>query len=140
MRTDCAPLLANLFLFYHGCKFTKGKLKQNSQVAKPFSNTFRYIDDLLLKTPCLNKKLATYLQLLELKRTMETDSRLPYLDLDINNRDRKFIMAVFDKRDCFSFHIQCNLDYPDLVYLDPRLSGLAGDQKKLPRMRGRRGQ
>ena len=25
--------------------------------------------------------------------------------------------------------IQCNLDYPDLVYPDPRLSGLAGDQK-----------
>ena len=24
--------------------------------------------------------------------------------------------------------IQCNLDYPDLVYPDPRLSGLAGDQ------------
>ena len=26
-------------------------------------------------------------------------------------------------------HVQCNLDCPDLVYLDPRLSGLAGDQK-----------
>ena len=25
--------------------------------------------------------------------------------------------------------VQCNLDYPDLVYPDPRLSGLAGDQK-----------
>ena len=25
--------------------------------------------------------------------------------------------------------LQCNLDYPDLVYPDPRLSGLAGDQK-----------
>ena len=24
--------------------------------------------------------------------------------------------------------VQCNLDYPDLVYPDPRLSGLAGDQ------------
>ena len=26
------------------------------------------------------------------------------------------------------FGLQCNLDYPDLIYLDPRLSGLAGDQ------------
>ena len=25
--------------------------------------------------------------------------------------------------------LQCNLDYPDLVYPEPRLSGLAGDQK-----------
>ena len=26
-------------------------------------------------------------------------------------------------------YVQCNLDYPDLIYLDPRLSGLAEDQK-----------
>ena len=25
--------------------------------------------------------------------------------------------------------VQCNLDYPDLVYLEPRLSGLALDQQ-----------
>ena len=58
MGTDCAPLLANLFLFYHEYKFMKAKLKQNSQVAKLFSNTFRYIDDLII--PRSNRKLATY--------------------------------------------------------------------------------
>ena len=26
-------------------------------------------------------------------------------------------------------YVQCNLNYLDLVYPDPRLSGLAGDQK-----------
>ena len=36
---------------------------------------------------------------------METDSRLSYLDLEINIRDRKLTMAIFDKRDRFSFHI-----------------------------------
>ena len=25
--------------------------------------------------------------------------------------------------------LQCNLDYPDLVYPEPRLSGLVGDKK-----------
>ena len=44
MGTDCAPFLANLFLFY---KFMKEKLKRDKQLAKTFSNTFRYIDDLL---------------------------------------------------------------------------------------------
>ena len=34
---------------------------------------------------------------------METDSRLSYLDFEINIRDRKFTMVVFDKWD--SFHI-----------------------------------
>ena len=46
-----------------------------------------------------------YPQQLELKRTTETDSRLSYLDLEINIRNRKFATAVFDKRDGFSFHI-----------------------------------
>ena len=54
-------------------------------------------------TPPLNRKLATYPQL-ELKRTTETDSRLSYLDLEVNISDR-FTMAVFDKRDGFNFHI-----------------------------------
>lgn len=107
MGTDCAPLLANLFLFYHEYKFMKGKLKQNSQVAKLFSNTFRYIDDLLtLNNPTFEQEISNiYPQQLELKRTTETDSRLSYLDLEINIRDRKFTTAVFDKRDGFSFHI-----------------------------------
>ena len=30
---------------------------------------------------------------------------------------------------CLQIMLQCNLDYPDLVYLDPRLSRLARDQK-----------
>ena len=39
---------------------------------------------------------------LELKRTTETESRLSYLDIEL---DRKFTTAVFDKRDRFDFHI-----------------------------------
>jgi hypothetical protein len=35
----------------------------------------------------------------------ETDSRLSYLDLEVNISDRRFTTAVFDKRDNFSFHI-----------------------------------
>ena len=107
MGTDCAPLLANLFLFYYEYKFMKEKLKQNSQVAKIFSNTFRYIDDLLtLNNPTFEQEISNiYPQQLELKRTTETDSRLSYLDLEVNISDRRFTTAVFDKRDGFNFHI-----------------------------------
>ena len=106
MGTDCAPLLANLFLFYYEYKFMKEKLKQNSQVAKIFSNTFRYIDDLLkLNNPTFEQEISNiYPQQLELKRTTETDSRLSYLDLEVNISDRRFTTAVFDKRDGFNFH------------------------------------
>ena len=69
MGTDCAPLLANLYLFSFEYKFMKALLKNNNKPetavqslhlfslgitwffyiskAKHFSNTFRYIDDLL---------------------------------------------------------------------------------------------
>ena len=51
----------------------KAKLKQNSQVAKLFSNTFRYIDDLLmLNNPMFKQEISNIYPLqLELKRTTD---------------------------------------------------------------------
>ena len=46
------------------------------------------------------------------KKTTETNSRLSYLDLEVNIVDGKFTTAVFDKRDGFSFHI-VNFPYMD---------------------------
>ena len=45
--TDCAPLLANLFLFYYEYKYMKNLIMNNIILAKKFNNTMRYIDDLL---------------------------------------------------------------------------------------------
>ena len=47
MGTDCAPLLANLFLFYYEFKFIKDTLRNNPSKARKFNFTGRYIDDLL---------------------------------------------------------------------------------------------
>ena len=49
MGTDCAPVVA---LFAYECEFMKGLLKDNITLAIKFSNTYRYIDDLL----CINNK------------------------------------------------------------------------------------
>ena len=49
MGTDCAPLIANLFLFYYEYNFMKGLIKTNINLAKRFSTTVRYIDDLLTR-------------------------------------------------------------------------------------------
>ena len=47
MGTDCAPLVANLFLFYYEYKYMRNLIKTNLIRAKRFCNTMRYIDDLL---------------------------------------------------------------------------------------------
>ena len=54
MGTDCAPLLANLYLFYFEYKFMKNLMKNNFSKARSFTYyLFWYIDDLLtINNPC----------------------------------------------------------------------------------------
>ena len=47
MGMDCAPLVANLCLFYYEYRYMKNMIKTNLMLAERFSNTMRYIDDLL---------------------------------------------------------------------------------------------
>ena len=99
----------------------KTKLKQNSQLAKTFSCTFRYIDDLLtLNNPNFVDEIKNiYPTQLELKKTTETDSKLSYLDLEINILDGKFTTTVYDKRDGFNFRI---VNFPYITYLANQLT------------------
>ena len=47
MGTDCAPLLANLFLFYYEYECMKNLVEDNLQAAMKFNGTMRYIDDFI---------------------------------------------------------------------------------------------
>jgi hypothetical protein len=48
MGTNCAPLLADLFLYLYEADFIQGLLKKNEKkLARSFNYTFRYIDDVL---------------------------------------------------------------------------------------------
>ena len=47
MGTNCAPLLANLFLCSYEVKFLGSMKKSNEKLAKAFNLTSRYIDDLI---------------------------------------------------------------------------------------------
>jgi hypothetical protein len=48
MGTNCAPLLADLFLYSYEADFIQGLLKKNEKkIARSFNFTFRYIDDVL---------------------------------------------------------------------------------------------
>ena len=46
MSTNCAPLLADLFLYSYEADFIRGLLQKNGKnLARSFNYTFRYIDE-----------------------------------------------------------------------------------------------
>jgi hypothetical protein len=63
-------------------------------------------DNIILNNSTFKQEISNiYPRQLELKRITEMDSRLSYLNLEVNNSDRRFTTTVFDKSDNFSFHI-----------------------------------
>lgn len=114
MGTDCAPFLANLFLFAYEYQWLTEKLKRKEfDDLKKFNACFRYIDDLL----CINNHqlmddVMTEIYPKELSLTSD-DAILQchYLDLDLEIRDDKIHSKLFDKRDAFGFSI---VNFPDL--------------------------
>ena len=113
MGTDCAPFLANLFLFYFEYNYMKDLIKSNIHLAKQFSYTTRYIDDLLtLNNNRFTKVIPNiYPPELELKRTTESPTMLSYLDILIIIENGKYHTTNFYKRDNFGFTI---VNFPHL--------------------------
>ena len=107
MGTDCAPQLANLFLFHYEYLYMKNLMRDNLCMAKKFGNTVRYIDDLLtLNNNNFEEEIPNiYPSELTLKRTSESDTKLSYLDISISICSSKYVTEVYDKRDAFNFNI-----------------------------------
>ena len=83
MGTNCAPLLADLFLYSYESEFLQ-KLVKDKKIheARAFNFTYRYIDDVL----SINSRFAEFLPLiyppeLEAKETIDTASSASFLDL-----------------------------------------------------------
>jgi hypothetical protein len=109
MGTNCAPLLADLFLFAYESEFLTNLVKSKKvHLAKKFNLSFRYIDDLISFN---NDKINEYLHLiyppeLEIKETTEKNSLVSYLDLCIEiQNDGNLCTKLYDKRDDFNFPI-----------------------------------
>ena len=101
MGTNCAPLLAYLFLYSYEAEFIQSLLKAGKKhLAQQFNFTYRYIDDVLsLK----NTKFAEYLEFI--KETMETAAASSYLDCYLYIDNGKLTTRLYDKRDDFNFPI-----------------------------------
>jgi hypothetical protein len=115
MGTDCAPFLANLFLFSFEFQWMYEKLKKKQfYLLQKFKYCCRYIDDLfainnykLLKT--LQHKI--YPPELEITTDDKNDQQVHYLDLDILIANARFSYCIYDKRDKFNFPI---VNFPHL--------------------------
>ena len=108
MGTNCAPLLADLFLYSYEADVVQSLLKAGKKhLAQQFNVTYRYIDDVLsLK----NTKFAECLDFiypreLEIKETTETAASSSYLDCFLYTDSRKLTHRLYDKRDDFNFPI-----------------------------------
>ena len=83
MGTNCAPLLADLFLYSNKSDFIQGLLKKNERkLARSFNFTFRYIDEVLSLNNSRFGDLVDriYPIELEIKDTTSTDKSDSYLD------------------------------------------------------------
>ena len=108
MRSNCAPLLADLFLYPNEAEFVQSLLKAGKKhLAQQFNFTYRYRDDVL----SLKKtKFAEYLKFiypreLEIKETMETAAASSYLDCYLYIDNGKLTTRLNDKWDDFKFPI-----------------------------------
>ena len=109
MGTNCAPLLADLFLHSYEADFIQKMLKSDRKIiAKDFNFTYRYIDDVLsLNNPKFSEFLhVIYPSELEIKDTTESGCSASYLDLLLEyDNEKKLCVKLYDKRDDFNFSV-----------------------------------
>ena len=107
--TDCAPLLADLFLYSYENEFLDNMIKSGyRRLARSFNLCYRYIDDLIV---FINKKFLDYLKeiypsQLTVEKANKSDYLADYLDFTfIIDSGGKLSTRLNDKRDDFDFHI-----------------------------------
>ena len=109
MGTNCAPLLADIFLYSYEAEFIQSLLSAGKKrLASPFNFTYRYIDDVLsINNPDFENYLGQmYPPELEIKDTTESNTSASYLDLLLSiGRDGQLRTSLYDKRDDFNIHI-----------------------------------
>ena len=106
MRTNCAPLLADLLLYSYENEFLDNMIKSGQRrLARSFNLCYRYNDDLNVFK---NKKFLDHLKEIYPSQlhANKSDHLADYLDLTIIiGSEGKLSTRLNDKRDDFDFHI-----------------------------------
>ena len=114
--TNCAPLVADLFLFCYERDFMLSLSEDNqSRVIEAFNSTSRYLDDLMNIDYNFFDSMVNriYPSELQLNKANVSDAEALFLDLHLSISDGFVKTKIYDKRDDFDF---------DIVYF-PSLDG-----------------
>ena len=107
MGTNCAPLVADLFLFCYERDFMSFSEDNQSGVIEAFNSTSRYLDDLLNIYnnffDCMVNRI--YPSELQLNKADVSDTEASFLDLHLSMSDGFVTTKIYDKRDDFDFDI-----------------------------------
>ena len=108
MGTNCAPLVADLFLFCYERDFMLS-LSDNNQtdIFEAFNSTSRYLDDLLnIDNPYFEQIVGQiYPTELQLNKANSSDTEAPFLDLNLSITNGIISSKIYDKRNDFNFEI-----------------------------------
>ena len=117
MGTNCAPLVADLFLFCYERDFMLSLSEDNqSGVIEAFNSTSRYLDDLLNIDNNFFDSMVNriYPSELQLNKANVSDAEASFLDLHLSISDGFVKTKIYDKRDDFDFDI---VNFPFLVVM-----------------------
>ena len=107
MGTNCAPLFANIYLHCYEFDYINKLRIIDNKMARRFSNTYRYIDDLAsVNNPLFNDVISDiYPKSLTVNKENISSLSANYLDVSITVSNKKFITKIYDKRDDFKFNV-----------------------------------
>ena len=106
MGTNCAPLVADLFLYCYERDFMDSLNHDNqADVIEAFNSTSRDLDDLLnIGNPYFEGMVKQiYPPELQLNKANNTDIEAPFLDLHLSFANGFVSSKIYDKRDDFDF-------------------------------------
>ena len=108
MGINCAPLVADLFLFCYERDFMKDFSSDNqADVIMAFNLTSRYLDDLLnIDNPYFEGMVNQIYPLeLQLNKANTSDTEAPFLDLHLSISNGFVSSKIYNKRDDFDFDL-----------------------------------
>ena len=109
MGRNCAPLLADIFLYSYEAEFIQFVLSAGRKLlVSQFNFIYKYIDEILsINNPDFWKLSRSDVSpKLEIKDTTESKTSASYLDLLLSiDRGGQLCTFLYDKRDDFNFHI-----------------------------------